>query len=326
METITLPAVTRVAVCGGTHGNELTGVHLVRELQKKEAKEPRKGGVSVVTVLSNPRAVQQCRRYMDKDLNRCFTSALLSTPVVEDTPWEVARAQELNGLLGPKGSPSAMDLVCDLHNTTSNMGLCFISYSQCNWLSLHIFRHLQARAMSSIPMRYILLGVPPSEAYSLESVGKCGFTIEAGPQPQGVLRADIFNAVRDAVRHTLDWIRCFNAGAMFAGGEVEVYTMVKTLDFPRDPETHNITATIHPDLQDRDFCLLRPGDPLFLSLSGETQRYEGEEPMYPLFVNEAAYYEKGIALWLARCTKVAFPPVQVEAGAPGGPSDPEKDA
>ncbi|XP_018600479.1 N-acyl-aromatic-L-amino acid amidohydrolase (carboxylate-forming) B-like [Scleropages formosus] len=319
METVTMLPLTRVAVCGGTHGNELSGVYLVRELQKNDGgKAEEQGGaaetVSVLKVLSNPRAVQQCRRYMEKDLNRCFTNALLSTPAGKETLYEIVRAQELNALLGPKGSPEAVDLVCDLHNTTSNMGLCFISYSQCNWIGPHIFRHLQ-REISSMPMRYIHLGGPSSEAYSLESVGKCGFGMEVGPQPHGVVRADIFSAMWDGVRLMLDWIRRFNAGTTFEGGEVEVYTMVKKMDFPRDPETESITATIHPELQDRDFRLLCPGDPLFLSFTGETQRYEGEEPLYPLFVNEAAYYEKGIALWLARMTKMAFPPIRVKAGA-----------
>lgn len=71
-EVVRLPRLSRVAVCGGTHGNELSGVFLVRELLRTE--EPPQ---SVQMVLSNPRAVQQCRRYVDTDLNRCFTHAVL---------------------------------------------------------------------------------------------------------------------------------------------------------------------------------------------------------------------------------------------------------
>lgn len=66
-----------------------------------------------------------------------------SVPVSDGTPYEILRAQELNAFLGPKGSTKAVDLVCDLHNTTANMGLCLISYSECDWISLHICRHLQ---------------------------------------------------------------------------------------------------------------------------------------------------------------------------------------
>jgi succinylglutamate desuccinylase len=72
---VVLPTVSRVALCGGTHGNELSGVYLVRErLRMRKVEEDH---ISVVTVMSNPRAVQQCRRYTETDLNRCFTHATL---------------------------------------------------------------------------------------------------------------------------------------------------------------------------------------------------------------------------------------------------------
>lgn len=80
---VRLPRLSRVAVCGGTHGNELSGVYLVRELLKTEKKAREKAAegeeepVSVVMVLSNPQATQRCRRYIDTDLNRCFTHATL---------------------------------------------------------------------------------------------------------------------------------------------------------------------------------------------------------------------------------------------------------
>lgn len=73
-----------------------------------------------------------------------FISVSPSGPMSDTVPYEMIRARELNAMLGPKGSPEAVDLVCDLHNTTANMGLCFIAYSDCDWICLHIFRHLQA--------------------------------------------------------------------------------------------------------------------------------------------------------------------------------------
>lgn len=67
-----------------------------------------------------------------------------SGPISDMAPYEMIRSRELNAMLGPKGSPEAVDLICDLHNTTANMGLCVIAYSDCDWICLHIFRHLQA--------------------------------------------------------------------------------------------------------------------------------------------------------------------------------------
>lgn len=56
---------------------------------------------------------------------------------------------------------------------------------------------------------------------------------------------------------------------------------------------------VHQDRQDKDFALIEAGEPLFLTLAGETILYEGEA-LYALFINEAAYYEKGFAMCLAR--------------------------
>ncbi|KAM3857634.1 N-acyl-aromatic-L-amino acid amidohydrolase (carboxylate-forming) B-like [Diretmus argenteus] len=314
-KVVRLPGLSRIAVCGGTHGNELSGVYLVRELLKVEKKPGEEDELaSVLMVLSNPRAVQQCRRYTETDLNRCFTHATLSGPLSDRTPYEIIRSRELNSLLGPKGSSEAVDLVCDLHNTTANMGLCLIAYSDCDWICLHIFRYLQ-RQMPDIPVRYIHFNLPPKEAYSLESVGKHGFAIEIGPQPHGVVRSNIYTMMKAGVQHMKDWVRLFNSGTIFEEGCVEVYTMVKNVDYPRDCDTHNITAAIHPQLQDRDFCLLHPNDPLFQTFSGDTLRYKGTEPLYPFFINECAYYEKGIALSLARKRCVDIPPLQVQTEA-----------
>ncbi|TNM93956.1 N-acyl-aromatic-L-amino acid amidohydrolase (carboxylate-forming) B-like isoform X1 [Takifugu flavidus] len=312
-KAVGLPRLSRVAVCGGTHGNELSGVYLVRELLKEEKEEEEKEQkpLSVMLVLSNPWAVQQCRRYISTDLNRCFTHAMLNGPASDTTPYELLRSRQLNALLGPKGSPEAVDLICDLHNTTANMGLCFITYSDHDWICLHIFKYLQ-RQMPDIPMRYIHFDVSNKESYSLDSVGKHGFAMEIGPQPHGVVRSNIYTAMKSGVQHMLDWVRLFNSGTIFDGEYVDVFTMVKHIDYPRDRETGNIIAAVHPRLQDRDFCLLHPEDPLFQTFSGETLKYKGKEPLYPFFVNECAYYEKSIALSLARKRCVMVPPIRVQ--------------
>ncbi|GAA6214796.1 N-acyl-aromatic-L-amino acid amidohydrolase (carboxylate-forming) B-like [Lates japonicus] len=307
MECVSFPPVNRFAICGGTHGNETSGVYMVREMQKQKIEKV--GSVSITTVLSNPRAVDACKRYTETDLNRCFTDALLSAPITDSTPYELRRAHELNAQLGPKGSEEAVDLLCDLHNTTANMGLCLIFYS-LDWITLHIYKYIQSK-ITSVPVRAIQLDIAPSEAYSLEAVGKHGFAFEVGPQPNGVLRADIFNMVKEGVDLTIEWLQQFNSGSTFEGGEVEAFTFAKSVDYPRDPATSEIAAAIHPQLQDNDFKLLRPGDPIFLSFSGETVKHEGEE-LYPFFVNECAYYEKKTAFHLARKSTLTFPSIRVK--------------
>lgn len=312
-EAVCLPKLSRVAVCGGTHGNELSGVYLVKELKKNRKEGENENGAQPVLVLSNPRAIHQCLRYTEVDLNRCFSRDALNSPLSDITPYEMLRSRELNALLGPKGSPDSVDLVCDLHNTTSNMGLCLITYSDSDWITMHIFKHLQ-QCIPDVPMRFISLNLPPDESYSLDSVGKHGFAMEIGPQPHGVVRSNIYTTMKCGVQHMLDWINLFNSGSVFEGGFVDVFTLVKHIDYPRDSSTHDIIAAIHPRLQDRDFCLLNPGDPLFLTFSGETISYKGTEPLYPFFINECAYYEKGIALSVSRLKRVKIPAICATSG------------
>lgn len=54
-----------------------------------------------------------------------------------------------------------------------------------------------------------------SEVHSREtiqlSLNLCA-AIEAGPQPNGVVRADIYNMVKEAWELTLEWIQLFNSG------------------------------------------------------------------------------------------------------------------
>lgn len=52
-----------------------------------------------------------------------------------------------------------------------------------------------------------------------------------------------------------------------------------------------------PSSQDRDFEPLQPGAPIFQMFNGEDVLYQGEPTVYPVFINEAAYYEKGVAFF-----------------------------
>lgn len=72
-----------------------------------------------------------------------------------------------------------------------------------------------------------------------------------------------------------------------------------------------LASSFTPLLQDEDFKLLKPGDPIFKKFSGETVTYKGEE-LYPFFINECAYYEKKIAFLLGEKVKLTLPPISVQ--------------
>ncbi|KAL6463480.1 hypothetical protein MHYP_G00278710 [Metynnis hypsauchen] len=283
------PQAERVAIFGGTHGNEMSGVTLVNMWIKNRA-EIERSGVAVRAFITNPRAVEKCSRYIDTDLNRAFTPENLSTPSGDGLPYEVQRAKEVNQIFGPKGSPDAYDVIFDLHNTTSNMGSTLILESSTDYFNLQMVHYIKKAIAPESCM--VLLNEHPNLKYATtRSVAKHPVGLEVGPQPQGVLRSNIFESMRAIMKHALDFIELFNSGVEFPACSVEVFRVHERVDYPRDTNG-NITAMVHPHLQDCDWEPLNPGDPMFQTFDGRTIPYEGASPVYPTFINEAAYYEK----------------------------------
>lgn len=302
--TVSVDPLHHVAVAGGTHGNEMSGVFLVKHWLKDSSSLER-DTFSAVPLLSNPKASEKGVRYFEKDLNRCFTLEILSSPDSPDDPYEVLRAKEINRMFGPRGSVNAYDMILDLHNTTSNMGVCLIVSGVQNAIEMHACHYIQTRLPHCNPRIYVYTK-PGGDRYSVDSVATCGLGFELGPQPQGVVRADILQKMKTLVEITLDFINHLNKGMEFAAFETDTYQCAGHVDFPRSSDGE-ISAVVHPSLQDKDFSLLRPGDQCFLCLDGQSIPYSGEKPIYPVFINEAAYYEKKIAFILAEKVRVSVP-------------------
>nr|XP_032823535.1 aspartoacylase-like isoform X1 [Petromyzon marinus] len=314
MESV--PPVSRVAIFGGTHGDEMSGVCLVRHWLSdagEVAAEISRPSFSSTPVMGNPRAVQHCTRYIDTDLNRCFTHEQLAMEVKEDTPYETLRAQEINRLFGPKGSDKAFDFIIDMHNTTSNMGNCLIVSNSADIVVLHMARYMQDICKSAISPVFLNEMAGVERCYA-SSVSKHGIGLELGPQPQGVARADVLIRMRKLVTTALDFLHLFNTGHEFPAGSLEVCRVTERIDYPRDSHG-NLTAVIHPDLQDRDWEPLHPGKPVFLTLDGATVPYKGPSVTIPAFINEAAYYEKGLAFWATQREMLHFPALRVDGQA-----------
>ncbi len=283
--------IRKVALTGGTHGNELTGVYLIQkflshpELVQRESFE-------TLCMHTNVGAIKQCTRYVDKDLNRTFTLEALND--YSATAYEDALSKVINQKLGPKGSDeTAVDLVIDLHTTTSDMGLsiCVSTKDPLTWQAI-------AYAKAQIPeLNIFRWNGDTDDASFVSSIPPHGITIEVGPIPQGVLRADMFFGTEKVIQALLDFVQLHNNGETKRYTEVEIYDHVALIDYPRNKEGA-ITAMLHSTLQDNGYAKVSKGDPLFVSLEGEDICYEGEESRYVLFANEAAYYEKHFSMCL----------------------------
>ncbi|MFW6338548.1 MAG: aspartoacylase [Alkalispirochaetaceae bacterium] len=285
----------RIAVCGGTHGNELTGVSLVRKW-RADPSPLRRESFEAEPFLSNPRAVEENRRYMDQDLNRCFLRKELADPTLSG--YEQNRAKVINRRFGPKGN-AAYDLLIDLHTTTANMGSTVIIQREDG------FARKIASYLSEVAPEVKILAYTGAEDYPfLAEVTENSIEIEVGPVPQGVIRADALQRTEEITSRILDYVDAYNRGkASDRERTFQVYTFGPNLDYLRR-EDGTIWSAVHPLRQDRDFEKVEPGDPMFLTFDGETVPFEGAEPVWPIFVNEAAYYEKRCAMTLCRIEKI----------------------
>ncbi len=316
--------VRNAALLGGTHGNERTGVTAVARRHLPSVVEaaglpvpytPR--SFHLQTLLGNPRAVEHNRRYIDFDLNRCFNTEELSDP--HQSGYERQRAQVLNALLGPKGSADpACQFLIDLHTTTAALGPTVIIRED----------ELLARVVAALVQRELpqvrIMGYggdPPAESPAasppaagggpgsahrggdhpyVAEITPHGIEIEVGPVPQGVIRADVLIETEQIINSVLRALDRWNHDEeLEIPEEITVYRYTGDSDFPRAPDG-SIAGMVHPERQDQDFVPLHPGDPLYLGFDGTVTTYDGPAGVVPLFVNEAAYYEKRAALTLAQ--------------------------
>ncbi len=281
------PLIKKVAIVGGTHGNEITGVFLVRKYEQYP-NLIRCDSFETLTLLANPKAIEAGRRYIDVDLNRCFKLQDLQNPKLIN--YEQLLAKQVALTVGQ----SKIDLIIDLHSTTSNMGLTVILHNN------HPYLLGLAAYLSTINPLVKVLQYPPNQDHSyLRSLCELGFAIEVGPVAQGTLNAELFLQTEALISSILDFIELCNQGKTPKIPQVfTLYKQVKAVDYPRD-EQQRIQAMIHPQLQFKDYEILHPGDPLFLGFDGKGIDYQGESSIFPIFINEAAYYEKHIAMSLA---------------------------
>ncbi len=285
--------IQKVAITGGTHGNELTGVYLIKKF-KKNPNLVKRESFETILMHTNLGAIEQCTRYVDKDLNRTFTLDGLNDNSL--TSYEDGIAKKINQELGPKGSDNPnVDFVMDLHSTTSNMGLsiCISTEDKLSW-------QVAAYVKEMIPEIHIFSWKGDTNDTSfVSSIPPSGFTIEVGSIPQGVLRADMFFETERIIQAILDYFELYNSDKHTKKyNKIEIYDNVKAIDFPRD-EQNSINAMVHPTLQENGYFKLKKGNPIFVDLDGNEILYDDIDGLYALFINEAAYYEKGVAMCLA---------------------------
>lgn len=233
-----LSPLNNIVVVGGTHGNEYTGVWCIKALDRQSQQlETQYPSLQISTLLGNPQAHMENKRFIHQDLNRQFSLEAFQAYSnldlsQDDLPLEIIRAREIDQLLGPKfatafeeggeswssssKSPVA-HVVIDLHSTTSNMGLTIIvaEGDVVMTRAAAYVRHKCEKVLAGkengekvncLVHTHVSREVRPN----LSSTARHGFTIEVGPVPQGVLRHDAVEKTELALHAMLEYMHLYN--------------------------------------------------------------------------------------------------------------------
>jgi len=291
--------IQKILITAGTHGNEMSGIEYLRNLQSNEKIRgqllAQGSDINIKLALVNKLAIQRRARYIDEDLNRQFCQEKLNRLSGENLEHQLAI--EFNSAFGPKHEPT-VDLVIDIHNTTSNMGPSLII------LETDAFHQQMARYVkANMPDAIILVEdhIPYKQHPYLCTIGKRGLMIEIGPQPQGVLRPAAYLQTEKMTQLVVAFCDLWNKQMLGQLDAVDAFRLTEEVYFPLSSEGDKLVM-IHPSLQNNDFKVLNKGEPAFLSFEGETLAWEGEDSIYPHFIGESAYYHLNIAFALARKT------------------------
>lgn len=273
----------KIFIVGGTHGNEWTGIYVVEKYA--EAFRQKYPKLDLEFILANPEAHKINKRFKDEDLNRAFQF------LEEDRPnsFEHIRAKELRDKL------SCDCFIIDFHTTTSNMSktLILTSYDPLNlWVSSQV---TEAFADARI------IGSPDPHKKYLASQSEQSLMIEVGPIANGIVDPHVLEgslALLDKILASLSDI------PEKISGEVDLYEEIEEISYPENSQ--GITGYIHRDLMGRDFKLLSGSFKAFTLFNGEDIELKTNEELYPIFINEAAYYPTRQAFTLCRKTKKTF--------------------
>jgi len=312
-------SIKSVTISGGTHGNEYTGIWVIKAIEKqRELFASQYPSLSLNTLLANPKAYIANRRFIDTDLNREFSITKLQRSAEtcsegnnndENTlPYETLRAHEIY-----TSDVSNSDVIIDLHTTTANMGITII-FTEGDVLmgKAAAYALYKCKTEYGYDDVHILL-LPKTEMQHrthLPSIGKHDITIEVGPTPQGVIRHDVVEKTEAALHSLLVFFHRRNMEENYVvklkkeyPNGVPCYQSAKAtnekalhgkIQWPVSDDNPNFPAVmIHKDLQDRDYQPIRKGDPLFVNLDGSIIPYDdgsfGDEVLL-MFVNEGGYY------------------------------------
>lgn len=264
-----MEVILKAILVSGTHGNEWTGIHLLSLYEKDSFYSNR--------LLANPKAYELNRRYVDEDLNRCFSAEKLAQP---GAVYERHRAQEvLKEIQG-------FDVVVDLHTTTSNMGPTVIFSKKTK----EVFLGLSYISQKLPEVKFLFN--PDEDSQYLISHAPLGFVIEVGPIANSTLKAKVFEQTRQIVDAIKEAMMAEKTKPL---SEIEFYEYFQKIEYYFNQEGQ-LDSMVSEEWQERDFKEIGTKEAFLQKRDGEKIYFEGFQGKYPIFINEAAYYNYKYAM------------------------------
>lgn len=287
--------IKNILLSAGIHGNEKTGIFLIKKFQKNPLLIHRKS-FTTRTLLINQKAIELNQRYYEIDLNRCFASSIIHSSKPES--YEELLAQKIYRQV----RESAIDFAIDVHTSTSNMGLTLL-LSNNNPLNLQLAAYLASRN----PHVKIVRTVNTEEQNRFRNIFPLGFTLEIGAIAPNVIDSVWFERAEALIIEILDYIELVNQHQQPEFSKtITLYSLFETVYFPTD-DTGEITAMVHSQVHGNDYRALSTGEPIFTKFDGSSIPYQGSNTVYPIFINEAAYWENKIAMYFTMKEEIAIP-------------------
>lgn len=284
--------IDQVTIVGGTHGNELLGPYFLERIHKADLYSDVPFTVS--TLLANPEAFDKSVRFIDHDLNHSFSESLSGSKL---SSIAIQQARPIKKQFDSYGKHQ---FVIDLHSTTANMGITLI-VRENDLFNLHAASYVQQQ----IPEVRLLISDTKKQQQNLNSLNDWGLCVEVGPTPNGVLRHDQFKATEKVVNQLIKFLSlCKTREEPKLPESIDVFKVIETFPFPR-LSSGKLAGMIHEEFQDKDYRLLEPNTPIFKTFEGKDISYEGQ-PGYPVFINEAAYYQEDVAFMLTERVTISL--------------------
>lgn len=257
-----------VAIFGGVHGDELTGIEVVKQtLQGIDIETGR-----IFVALGNLAAIQAGKRHTGFNLNRAFRDL---TPneleVYDDLPYELKRAQALNGIL------SVSDALLDLHDFADPNGPIFMITEDRGF---DVARAIGAPVISN----GWSTAEPGGSDYYMETMGRIGICYELGDKTKPMINLERGLGARDRFLEQMGLREKVSAPLFedprFIRNDRSVYMLPGDFRFARDFRT---------------FDKLEEGE--LIAVNGETQytAESGQVIIFP-FVKKPAVGEEAFCL------------------------------